>query len=764
MNNAPRRWHRWAMWPLIAVHGFGFLIAVNAYVPPAPLGSDTDLTLFSAERAVATLQTIMGNGEAHPTGSPANRGVRDAIVTELRRLGYTPELQSVFTCSAFRQYCGHVDNVLMRVRGRDSTKALLLNAHYDTQPATPGASDCMAGVASLLEVARALKRGDLPPTDVIFLFNDGEEAGLLGSTAFVERHRWAKDVSAVVNLEARGSAGPSVPVYSVGADRSLLKAYLRTARNPAPGSAYLALTRFLPLTNDIAVFDRLGVPGITFGYTRHLRHYHTALDDLDHLSLRSLQQHGEIALGITREADLATGQHSDDRAAFLAVGPWALSASSDLMWPLSWATLVGVLLLSGILIWKGPVRVPELLWGLGVWPLAVFGSFFGSAVVNYFRKLATENPNPTVSAPLWSFIGFCLVGVALALWVALPLKRWLSAPGGWLGVWTGWAALAAWISHLEPRAAYLFLAPAMIGLGCAVGSAVVAKSNRAAFKPGLVAFLVPAAFTTALWYPHLGWLVDLLGLGNLPPMAALAGIATMAGVPLVRQGMGRPLIAVLLTGLVLVGIGTRVKTFTPESPQRGNLIYHLNLGLLGEDHPVSNLVFTGFPMPSEIQDLADFSGGWRTTQAWAPQEAGTAAPVSALDLLAPELQDTQTEGARISGRLYSPRGAPVLQMVFSAACPAHEMKIGSVPVPEDDSSYALFDEDYQVFTVWTMPREGIEVTWRFRDCASRSVILSDRSYGLPALLARFAEARTPFTTPISSGDLTVVSRRVALPD
>ena len=215
---------RWAALSLMAVHLFGFLMAVNAYVPPAPLSSDTDLTLFSAERAMATLRTLMGKGEPHPTGSAENRDVRDAIVTELQRLEYIPELQSVFICGAFRQYCGHVDNVLMRVKGRDSTKVLLLNAHYDTQPASPGASDCMAGIASLLEVARALKYGDLPPTDVVFLFNDGEEAGLLGSTAFVERHRWSKDVSAVVNLEARGSAGPSVPVYSVGADRSSVSA------------------------------------------------------------------------------------------------------------------------------------------------------------------------------------------------------------------------------------------------------------------------------------------------------------------------------------------------------------------------------------------------------------------------------------------------------------------------------------------------------------------------------------------------------------
>ena len=54
-------------------------------------------------------------------------------------------------------------------------------AHYDSVAAGPGISDDLAGVAAWLEVARALGHGPAPSRDVLFLFADGEEMGLLGA-------------------------------------------------------------------------------------------------------------------------------------------------------------------------------------------------------------------------------------------------------------------------------------------------------------------------------------------------------------------------------------------------------------------------------------------------------------------------------------------------------------------------------------------------------------------------------------------------------
>ena len=71
-------------------------------------------------------------------------------------------------------------NVVARLPGREPGKSVLLMAHYDSVPAGPGVSDDMAGVAAILEVARVLKAGPPLRHGVLFLLNDGEEAGLAG--------------------------------------------------------------------------------------------------------------------------------------------------------------------------------------------------------------------------------------------------------------------------------------------------------------------------------------------------------------------------------------------------------------------------------------------------------------------------------------------------------------------------------------------------------------------------------------------------------
>src|SRR5207237_4744598 len=106
---------------------------------------------------------------------------------------------------------GRVQNILARLPGTNpNRKAVLILAHYDGVEAGPAAADDGAGAAALLETLRALRaqKGALTH-DIIALFTDGEEAGLLGAAAFVREHPWAKDVAVVLNFEARGTSGRS---------------------------------------------------------------------------------------------------------------------------------------------------------------------------------------------------------------------------------------------------------------------------------------------------------------------------------------------------------------------------------------------------------------------------------------------------------------------------------------------------------------------------------------------------------------------------
>lgn len=78
---------------------------------------------------------------------------------------------------------GEHQNSLNRARS-----PVLIGAHYDTVPGTPGADDNATGVAVLLELARYFKRTPAR-SPLRFVAFDLEEYGLLGSRAYVQ---WLK--------------------------------------------------------------------------------------------------------------------------------------------------------------------------------------------------------------------------------------------------------------------------------------------------------------------------------------------------------------------------------------------------------------------------------------------------------------------------------------------------------------------------------------------------------------------------------------------
>jgi Zn-dependent M28 family amino/carboxypeptidase len=86
-----------------------------------------------------------------------------------------------------------VDNVLTRLNGTADTKAVLIVGHYDGVASGPGAGDSKIAVAAMLEALRAVQTNEWLRNDVIFLFPDGEEYGLIGAQAFIDEHPWARD-------------------------------------------------------------------------------------------------------------------------------------------------------------------------------------------------------------------------------------------------------------------------------------------------------------------------------------------------------------------------------------------------------------------------------------------------------------------------------------------------------------------------------------------------------------------------------------------
>lgn len=111
-----------------------------------------------------------------------------------------------------------VSNVVIRISWLEFDKeqlfsdAILVNAHFDSAPGSPGASDDGIGVGVTIELLRALSSGQKLFRPVILLLNGAEESHHTAAHGFITKHRWAPSVRYLINLEAVGS-GPREMVF-----------------------------------------------------------------------------------------------------------------------------------------------------------------------------------------------------------------------------------------------------------------------------------------------------------------------------------------------------------------------------------------------------------------------------------------------------------------------------------------------------------------------------------------------------------------------
>src|ERR687896_1649650 len=222
--------HRWIGVVVALVLGALAAVSLLALEPPDPLPSSAPASEFSAERAFSHVERIAER--PHPVGSAANADVREYLVGQLAALGLRPTVETTTSVQPADGVTSlaRVSNIQARIEGTDPTGHVVLVAHYDSAPNAPGAADDGAGVAANLEVARALTSGPPPRNDVDILLTDAEEPGLLGAQAFVDAGRLDPRRSVVLNLEARGTSGPTIMFESSSENANVVPALASAQR------------------------------------------------------------------------------------------------------------------------------------------------------------------------------------------------------------------------------------------------------------------------------------------------------------------------------------------------------------------------------------------------------------------------------------------------------------------------------------------------------------------------------------------------------
>ena len=303
---------------LLILVGTAWVAGSGRWLPdPVPVAAPDDQ--FSSGRAMAELVEVARGPRT--TGSPESERVRAYLLGRLRSLGLDAEVRAStsFVRDASFVSSATVRNVVARIPGAEPTGAVLLTAHYDTPPHSPGASHGGRDVATILEVVRALRAGPPLRNDVIVLLSDGDELGQLGARAYAAAGDGAAEVAAVLSAESRGAAGPAVWLETGEGNGRLVQILAEVEPRPAALSLARALRES---TIESAGSDALlgeGVPGIALAALGDAALQHQPGDRRQRISEPSLQHAGRQLLALTRSLgalDLRSELAEADRVYF----------------------------------------------------------------------------------------------------------------------------------------------------------------------------------------------------------------------------------------------------------------------------------------------------------------------------------------------------------------------------------------------------------------------------------------------------------------
>lgn len=274
----------------------------------------------AGSKQVTALQKIVQTITAHlkALGGPrdpflasgAHQLAQQYIRTELGQWG---AVTSQSFESRGREYC----NWQMEVVGKQPDLApILIGAHYDTVPGSPGADDNGSGVAVLLMLAELLSK-NRPTRSVHCVAFDLEEYGLVGSKACAERWRSQnRPLHLMLSLEMLGyfSDEPGSQQYPLDLLNSIypdtgnfialignaktvskmraMKRYITSAGAPCQWLPVVNQGKQIPPTrnSDHAPFWDQGYSAMMVTDTAHMRnpHYHTASDRIETLNIEMM--------------------------------------------------------------------------------------------------------------------------------------------------------------------------------------------------------------------------------------------------------------------------------------------------------------------------------------------------------------------------------------------------------------------------------------------------------------------------------------------
>jgi hypothetical protein len=489
-------------WPLIPTIVVVFIVAIQSFISLFVRGSFPIVLHpslpFNATRAHFH-HTVLASAPRYVDSLNYNRGadyIERAVLMRIRdggRLSRAIDLGDLAypSLTQMNHLERRIRNIIVRHDVPNSKLTpLVLSAHYDSHPNTPGAYDDCINIAILLEIAISLP-ADFP-VPITFVFLGSEEHGLHGSRFLMNgSHRLT---GSVLNLESMGSGRPFALVTTVGLSSSIVRAFGRV-----PGA--LLATFFNDISSnpkftsfsDLTVYEENGLSGGQAIFFGNPTTYHTMYDR--ELSLDDVRYAGEIVTSFIENYD---GDLQGTTAVGFGIAPFRVVLTKALLEQLAGGAAV-------IAIITGIIRSKTFIF-LGILHMfAFFAVFAAIAAVLYCTNTFSYASHSLLFIALLKIFGVLLA-------VALPRDRERTA---FFHLFLNGLLIFA-LRRLESSLIFMLATiPQLLS---------VLIANRPAKSVLFALHLLPTTYAFALLYPMLiGYMSQFRGFAaELVPLLAVA--------------------------------------------------------------------------------------------------------------------------------------------------------------------------------------------------------------------------------------------------
>jgi Peptidase family M28 len=581
---------RVSTWLFLAILLICWLV-IRLDTTPATVGEHPADTAFIVSKAFTHLQNIAR--EPHSLGTSANDSVRNYIlsacrslsldVTQLRFEVSIPESKGIVAASGINIAAtlpGASIPAPSHASGR--RKKILVMGHYDSESNSLGAGDDGSACAAMLECARALRAGAPLPADVLFLFTNGEENGLLGAEAFSKDSAELQDIGLILNFDGRGDKGKCLMFRTSGDNRWVIDEYARARVHHGSGSLFSELFKLLPNNTDFSTLVKTRIPGLDYAFAEGFTAYHNGTDNVANIDKNLMQEQGDNMLGSIRHfarVDLDNPHSGPDRSHSAGDGSatWFNPVGDLLLHYPPAVNLILILLTNALVlfalifgIYKKQIRLVHAALGVVIFLLTlVFLYFIASWSLHAIRAVwpLYLGYYPNAYNSYYFYLALAAESVIVfTLIYSWPLRRW-SMPSLFIAILIVLTFLLDFFYRYIPAGVYFLYFPL---LGSAAVFPFLKKSPVILLIGALPAILLlaPLSYSLAELFdvqPDAALVAPLTGilLGLLVPLLSLTIRETRWLIP------GTGLVVLLVGG----GLGVLHGAYNPQKPYKTDLRY-----------------------------------------------------------------------------------------------------------------------------------------------------------------------------------------------